>query len=239
MNAVQRLSARYRTGVEPLRSERRVELLVLALLLVLLLQAALLAWTSMAGGRVEPVLPAADSMRVAVPVSPGSIASTDSAQVQSRPLFWPSRRPVPGESTADPLAVQETVQSGRRLQGLSVTGVFGAGADGGVIISYKGRQARLRIGEALDGWILESVAPGEAVFASAGDRDVRRLRPRPVAGSVDEQASVQEPADDRGGVAAPPRPATTPARTSVARSTAGAASSSVARPSRSRPGPAR
>jgi hypothetical protein len=217
VNLLQRLSGRYGRSVEPLRSERRLELLVLALLLMLLLQAVILAWTGLAGGRVVPVRPAADSMRVATPVSPGSIAATDSARVQSRPLFWPSRRPVPGESTADPSPAQQAAESAPRLKGLSVTGVFGAGSEGGVIVSYKGREARLLTGEALDGWVLESVAAGEAVFANAGGRDVRRLLPQPALWEGSEETPSRDTGSSPEATNKPSRVNASPAPTSIAR----------------------
>ena len=90
----------------------------------------------------------------------------------------------------------------RQLQQLQVTGVFGGGEQGGAIVAYKGKRMRLLIGDEIDGWALLSVAPGEAVFASAGARDVRRLLPQPVIASAPAAASSSSPA--AAGPAQPP-----------------------------------
>lgn len=195
MSALSEVIGRYQESQEPLRSERRLELVALILLLVVVAQLIWLGIAYLREASVSPVLPTKDSMRVVSPVEAPSITASESLSLQSRPVFWPSRRPV-----AAPIAESEIITTGtatpaRQLQQLQVSGVFGGGDQGGAIVSYKGKRMRLLVGDEIDGWTLLSIAPGEAVFASAGARDVRRLLPRPVAASP-VSAQVEVPAAD-------------------------------------------
>ncbi|MEM1404586.1 MAG: hypothetical protein AAGG55_14710 [Pseudomonadota bacterium] len=210
MSTLATLSARYLQAHEPLRSERRLELVVLVLLAVVVLQLLALGASSVGGAAVTPVLPTSDSMRVEQPVEPGAISASESLQLQSRPVFWASRR-----ATSTPSIETEVVEAGegtpaRQLQQLQVTGVFGGGEQGGAIVAYKGNRMRLLIGDEIDGWALLSVAPGEAVFASAGSRDVRRLLPQPVVAAASAGNRSASPASARSSQTQATAPANTP-----------------------------
>ncbi|MDP5071424.1 MAG: hypothetical protein NWQ45_11045 [Congregibacter sp.] len=180
MSLFDALRNRYRVNAEPQRSQRRLELLLLALLLVVVLQ---VVWWLMNGLRepdVATVEPARDSLRVVDVNATGTISASQSLQLQSRPLFWVSRRPVvqvSAPSTADSGSGESPA---RRLEDLQVTGALGAGDQGKAIVVYKEKRMRLGIGDSVAGWTLQSVGFGEVVFASAGARDVRRLMPLPV-----------------------------------------------------------
>ena len=191
MSFVSALRDRYSTAQDPLRSERRLELVLVVLLAVVLLQLLWFGFGALVSPGVTPVAPARDSMLVSDAHEPGSITATQSLELQSRPLFWQSRRPSATpvqESNVDTPAGQAPA---RQLQQLAVSGVFGAGSQGGAIVEYKGERMRLRIGDEVDGWALQSVAPGEATFVSAGVRDVRRLLPKPVVAPPSTQAATQ------------------------------------------------
>lgn len=203
MNWLNSLKSRYGDLQPPLRAERRVELALLALLLIVLLQ--LLGFTvgKLTTPSIDPLPPAADSVRVTALIAEEAVSSVDSLRMQTRPLFWPDRRPE-AEVTAAP--EPDDTSSGtpaRSLQKLELTGVFGGGDSGGAIVTYKGKRQRVLVGDEIDGWTLLSVSPGEVVFSSAGARDVRRLSQVPV--RADAVATVP-----RATASGPARAASTP-----------------------------
>ncbi|EED31010.1 conserved hypothetical protein [gamma proteobacterium NOR5-3] len=179
MTLIDRLQSRYRVDANPERSERRLELVVIALLLVVLLQVLWWMFGRLGSVGVTAVAPAKDSLSVVDTRVTGAITAPQSLQLQSRPLFWASRRP---EAKAPP--PQKTKpgnnKPARRLEDLQVAGAVGAGDQGKAIIIYKDKLMRLGIGDKVGGWSLQSVSLGEVVFVSAGARDVRRLTPLPV-----------------------------------------------------------
>ncbi|WOJ96524.1 hypothetical protein R0137_14920 [Congregibacter brevis] len=179
MNVLEMARSRYSVQVEPQRSERRLELIVLALILVIGLQVVwwFLAHTS--NVQVKAVAPAGDSLRVMDARAPGSITAPQSLQLQARPIFWASRRPNANAVAQQPVA-GSTGKAARRLEGLQVAGAVGAGDQGKAIVIYKDKLMRLGIGDRVAGWSLQSVSLDQVVFVSAGLRDVRRLTPMPV-----------------------------------------------------------
>jgi hypothetical protein len=194
------VKARYTPAADPLRTERRVELVVVVLLLLLLLQ---LLW---AGGRlllardITPVAPAPDSLRVAGLPTPAVVSAEDSAAVQARPLFWAERRPVEGslsvvDAEAEAAGNEKTAP---KMKDVALLGVFGSGDNGGAIVAVKGKQRRVTVGEAVEGWRLQSVAANEAVFVSGGERNARELLPRVIAPPVDAAGGIIPPSAGQG-----------------------------------------
>ena len=195
MSLINTIRDRYKTEAEPQRSERRLELVLLALILLVALQVLWWFFAFMANVTVPPVAPAHDSMRVVDVNITGAITAPQSLQLQSRPLFWASRRP--DASAAPPVKAEPgNKKPARRLEDLQVAGAVGAGDQGKAIIVYKDKLLRLGIGDKVAGWSLQSVSLGEVVFVSAGARDVRRLTPLPVIAAqkppvADSQASTE------------------------------------------------
>lgn len=218
MNLLSLLPARYQATTDPLRSERRIELVLVVLGAVVLLQ---LLWWGLGMLRdpgVVSVAPARDSLQVVSARDSGSISASQSLGLQARPLFWGSRRPLA------PVVANEVASSSagngkpaRRLEGFQLTGLFGAGENGGAIVTYKTERTRLSVGDEIDGWTLLSVNAEEAVFVSAGARDARRLMPLPVIATSAPAATEETPQQ----MPPPPRPG----RTTNA---AGASSASLA-----------
>lgn len=202
MNIGSLLPSRYRLSHEPLRSERRIELMLVVLALLVLLQ---LLWWGVGVLRevpMTPVAPARDSLQVVEATGTGSISASQSLQLQSRPLFWGARRPTaPFEINA--VDNEETAEGtpAKRLQNFRLTGLYGAGANGGAIVTYKGERTRLGVGDGIDGWTLLSVDADEAVFASAGAKDARRLLPLPVVAVIPQKTREFDTPD-----ALPPTP---------------------------------
>lgn len=201
MSGVGSLLARYRVRENPQRSLRRLELLVLVLLLLALLQLLWIALGSLRPASVEPVAPVVDSLRVVETASPGAVTGPMSLQFQSRPLFWASRR------AEAPIFAMEDIEEGdeapaRRLEDLQLTGLIANGNQGTAIVTLKEQRLRLAVGDEIEGWSLQSVSNSEAVFVSAGARDIRRLLPQQVM-AFDEAPASADPQQD----AAPRRPA--------------------------------
>lgn len=201
MTALSRLQNRYRETAEPQRTERRLELVFLALLLVVFLQLLAWMWGRMGDASVAAVLPAKDSLRVIDAGASGAVTAAQSVEVQARPLFWPSRRP--SENTG-PRTARPTGKPARGLDGLQVAGALGAGDQGKAIVIYKDKLMRLGIGDKIAGWTLQSVSMGEVVFVSATARDVRRLSPLPIAAAaVRDEPAVKAPSASVGASASP------------------------------------
>ena len=196
MSWIADLKTRYRTAAPPLRTERRVELVLLALLVIVLLQMFWFLADKLSSPSIDPLPPAADSIRVVALATGEMVSSSDSLRMQNRPLFWPDRRPV-AEVSAAPEAQEgdEGSAPARSLKNLELTGVFGGGGGGGAIVTYKGDRQRLLVGDEIDGWTLQSAAPDEVVFTSAGTRDVRRLSPVPVRADAVTLAPAKTSAD--------------------------------------------
>lgn len=166
--------SRYRVSVNPLRAERRVELVALLITLLLLLQLvysvvrlnfleqpeAIKPALEVAGGtddlRIEPVTEAA------------------SQEIRSRPLFWPSRRP---ESVVVEEVVVETTAPSTELDKLRLVGIFGAGDSAGIITLVQDKKQRILLGEEISGWKLDAIAADHAVFTSGGQTRRAPLKP--------------------------------------------------------------
>jgi hypothetical protein len=174
------LRDRYRGNVEPERSQRYLELTALLLALLVVVQLLWLGLGALRESSVTPIEPARDSLRVLSAAGTGAITGPQSLELQSRPLFWASRRPSDTVVVAGPGDQSSDLAPAPRLENLQLLGALGAADEGAAIVSFKGKTMRLAVGDDIDGWVLQSVSLGQAVFVSAGVRDVRRLLPQPV-----------------------------------------------------------
>ena len=194
MMSLARLADRYRVQQDPLRSERRVELACLLLLLILLLQLAWVAARALLPPTPAPVEPAASSLTVADQLARRAVSPQASAELRERPLFWEGRRAV---AAVDAEVVP--VQSGRapRLKDVRLLGVFGAGDSGGIIALVQNKQQRVQVGEELSGWTLQTVTADGATLVNDGDTEILDLQRS--SGSI----IVAEPAAAPAAAAAP------------------------------------
>lgn len=72
-----------------------------------------------------------------------------------RPLFAPTRRPPP----------KPEVAPADNLADVTVLGVYGAEATGGMIARINGQVRRSRVGETVSGWTLKQIGSASAVFS--------------------------------------------------------------------------
>ena len=164
---------------DPLRSERRVELAVVVCLALLVLLACYLLVCVALATDVDPIPPAPDSVRVATLAGDDALPGVEREVLLARPLFWAGRSPEDDADAAEVLARPGAGDAAApRMQDVTVRGIYGSGATGGVILSVKERQLRIAVGEEVDGWRLERVTGDSALFVSGGLRDERELLPQ-------------------------------------------------------------
>lgn len=198
-----RLLQRYQVRSDPLRSERRAELVMLGAGLLMILFLVWGAFRALVPGSSQPVMPTAESLQVSTLAGNGLATVEDREVIRARPLFWASRAPLADQ---EKLAQAETPteaagnQRAASLKGVKLAGVFGMGESGGVILLNKGKKQRLMVGQTLEGWTLDSVAPTEVTLRNAGSEAVLALeRGKPVeslAGQYSEAPA--EPASKAG-----------------------------------------
>jgi hypothetical protein len=85
---------------------------------------------------------------------------------RDRPIFSPSRRPLPAASLPSPSAVIAPAAAVSDRLSITLVGTIASGPDSIVIFTESGSQdvIRLRIGEAQNGWVLRTVQNREASF---------------------------------------------------------------------------
>lgn len=196
------LADRYRRLEDPLRTERWVELALVAVVLLLAVQVLWGAFRASFPSVPEPVTPRPNSLRVAQLEAEDPVDPDLRAEISARPLFWSSRRPLESEPQADVVAQaqadQEKKQKPGKIDGVKLTGVFGSGEATGIIVLAKGKKRRVMVGEEIDGWNLKSVDPSEAVFTSSGREARLALKHRAVEVSQADSATATEDSDKAG-----------------------------------------
>ncbi|TGD74101.1 hypothetical protein E4634_08175 [Mangrovimicrobium sediminis] len=170
-----------------------MELVLVVLALLLLVQLAWGVFRLVVPSLSSPLPPAADALVVGA-VHAGSVLDEEQrAEFRNRPLFWESRAPV---AVAEPVKVSRKPKADEKLgklNGVKLTGVFGSGDSAGIIFSSKGKEHRVMVGEAVNGWRLETVEPQRAVF-SGNDKQAELLL---------EQVAIPVSVQQQGASAAP------------------------------------
>lgn len=167
---------------------------LLAVLCIALTVALAVRWTSHNPTWTPPApqaLPDTLFLITAAPISsPGAARPADvlagRAEIASRPLFSPDRRPAAQTSISTPA---ET------LDDIALIGVFSTESAGGAILMMNGSAQRLRTGERIGALTLRTVDATHAYFVAADGRDftlelLRRQLPQVV-----EQAANEDTAD--------------------------------------------
>ena len=201
--------ARYHGLSDPLRTERRVELLVLILVVLLLLQFVWGGYRAMFPPIPDAVRPMPDSLQIADVLGLSAASPEQRAQIRQRPLFWASRAPlVPEPEKAKPKPAKTNVPKPGKIENVKLSGVFGGGDTGGVIVIAKGKKRRVMVGEELDGWTLRSVDPVSAIFTSGAQQanlalsvvevsQSQTTSNQPAAGEQTAQNQKKSAADDK------------------------------------------
>ena len=106
-----------------------------------------------------------------LPALPG-IATADTSQfiaMLDRPLFATTRRPPPPPPPPTEQAPVDNLSTAR------LTGVYQGASTGGIIINIAGKDRRVALSTAVDGWTLQSIQGRDVTFASAGRIRVLQL----------------------------------------------------------------
>lgn len=162
---------RYTGLSDPLKTQRRVELVVVVLIVLFLLQLTLGALGWMLPSQPAPVFPAQDSLVVTQRTGPGVLDVAQRESIEAKPLFWKTRRPLQGQDadgSEDDAPGQD--QAAGKIEGIKLAGIFGAKDTLGIIVIAKGKKHRLNVGDEVIGWELVSAQPTEAVFSSGAER---------------------------------------------------------------------
>ena len=163
---------RYQVQQNPLKTERRIELAVLVLLVLLLFSAVLGGFRLVASNEPDPVFPSADSLAVQALQLDAGLTAEQVAEILNRPLFWQSRRPLvpPPKVVAKPKP-----KAAKKLAGVTLLGVYGAGDGLGLIATVDGAFSRISKGQSVKGWKFSDYEEGTAVFVSGGKKSVLPL----------------------------------------------------------------
>ena len=172
MNGLKSWVTRYQVQQNPLKTERRIELAVLVLLVLLLFSAVLGGFRLVASNEPDPVFPSADSLAVQALQLDTGLTAQQAAEILNRPLFWQSRRPLvpPPKVVAKPKP-----KAAKKLAGVNLLGVYGAGDGLGLIATVDGVFSRINKGQSVKGWKFSGYEEGAAVFVSGGKKSVLPL----------------------------------------------------------------
>ena len=198
---------RYQVQQNPLKTERRIELAVLVLLVLLLTSAVLGGFRLVASNEPASVFPSADSLAVQALQLDTGLTAEQAAEILNRPLFWQSRRPLvpPPKVVAKPKP-----KAAKKLDGVTLLGVYGAGDGLGLIATVDGVFSRINKGQSVKGWKFSGYEEGAAVFVSGGKKSVLPLEltapsvkivsvPKANNSPAKESSETGSPKEDDGG----------------------------------------
>lgn len=209
---------------------KRHVLAVLALINVALVAALAALWLNPDGSLrnthwAAPVAIKNDYLQMLPPLPERSALDTSRfLALLERPLFQLTRRPPP--PPPPPSAVVEAPVD--NLSTAQLSGVVAGQQTASIIITIAGKARRVRLNEAVDGWILQSIQGRSVTFAAGGQTRVLQL-PRAALTTFSSAARpLPSPVAQPPAPAAPPMPVTQPASALPAPSSAAPAPSSAA-----------
>lgn len=167
MTKIEAVVARYQVRENPLKALRRLELAAVGLGIVFLLWATLGGLATAIGGGPKPVFPAEDTLKVRALGLEPALDDEGSDRLVSRPLFWEGRRAIDKrpleliETTPKPVQV-------KKLEGVTLHGVYGEGESLGVIATVDGQLTRINANSSIKGWKMVSYADGKVTLENGG-----------------------------------------------------------------------
>lgn len=167
MTKIEAVVARYQVRENPLKALRRLELAAVGLGIVFLLWATLGGLATAIGGGPKPVFPAEDTLKVRALGLEPALDEEGSDRLVGRPLFWEGRRAIDKrpleliETTPKPVQV-------KKLEGVTLHGVYGEGESLGVIATVDGQLTRINANSSIKGWKMVSYADGKVTLENGG-----------------------------------------------------------------------
>lgn len=140
-----------------------------------------------------------------------------------RPLFSMTRRPPPPPPPPQPPAPPPPVD---HLATAKLYGAFAGENTGGVILQISGKTRRLRLNEALDGWVLQAIQPRSVTLTRNGETRVLQLS----RAAVSTYSGVAQPVVTPTPLPAPPPQGLAQAQAQAAALAATTATAPVATP---------
>ena len=132
-----------------------------------------------------------------LPALPG-VGSADTSQFISmldRPLFAITRRPPPRPPPPEAAPPTDNLSTAR------LSGVYQGAGGGGIIITLAGKDRRVRLNEAIDGWSVQAISGRDVTFVRGGQRRVLTL---PRAALTTDTAQAAPPLGAAKAVPPPP-----------------------------------
>lgn len=169
MTLKETLLARYFPAQNPLRAMRLLEAGVLGLALLLLLWGLVGILANLFSSGPAPVYPSEASLQVESLMLEEPLSSEAASAMIARPLFWESRRLIDGRPLELILPKSEPPKP-KKLEGVTLHGVFGVGDSLGAIATVNGKTVRVTSDQPIKGWRLASYQNGMAVFVNGDSR---------------------------------------------------------------------
>jgi hypothetical protein len=145
---------------------------------------AILIFVLLAGGarllflsQPEPIAPASSTLKVEG--IRGSMTGAEEelpTDLVDRPIFWLGRKPfeAAGEEVE---VVRDTLPVGDDdLDNVRLVGVIGDGSNSSVIVTYQGKNHRLKLDDEIAGWTFAMFSPQGAMFENGGQRQPLELQ---------------------------------------------------------------
>ena len=203
MRTLEKIFARYRVTENPLKALRRLELTALILAVLFLLWATLGGLATALGGGPKPLLPSEDTLKVRALGLEQPLDEDASDHLIARPLFWEGRRAIDITPAEVMVSNPEPAQP-KKLEGVTLHGVYGAGESLGVIATVDGELTRVNARGAIKGWKISSFEEGEVIFERGGRKQRLPLElttptvrvaaaPKPTASNPSEEPRQREP----------------------------------------------
>ncbi|MEP4487248.1 MAG: hypothetical protein ABJ013_16565 [Halioglobus sp.] len=169
------LVSRYRVSENPLKAERRVELVAFALLAVLVIQVVLGGVSVVRASFVTAIPPSQDVLNVGKREHIALVEVEERNEIVARPVFWQGRTPLVVAELVEVESAPEEA-AGQKIKGVKLVGIYGSGSSGGAILRGKGGKRRVAVGEEAEGWLLDSVQPNSATFVRGAAIDELQLQ---------------------------------------------------------------
>lgn len=163
------LSARYFPAENPLRAMRLLEAGVVALALLLLVWGLMGTLVNLFSGGPAPVYPSEDSLQVESLALEEPLSDEAASAMIARPLFWESRQPL-DDRPLELIIPKSEPSKPKKLEGVTLHGVFGVGDSLGAIATVNGKTIRVTSDQPIKGWRLASYQNGMAVFVNGDSR---------------------------------------------------------------------
>jgi len=169
MKLIQAVIARYSEPHNPKKALRRLELVLVTLAAIFTTWGLFGSLGNVLGTGPAALMPSDDSLVVEALALEDPLSPKASEAMLARPLFWDGRRPLDDRPLELIIPKSEPTKP-KKLEGVTLHGVFGVGNSLGAIATVNGKTIRVTSNQPIKGWRLESYQNGVAVFSNGSSR---------------------------------------------------------------------